>query len=130
MEFIPLKLVYKLKPQFFLEGPAIICTKLPFMTIPKPTTSIFCKKWTAQYTVNHIAGGGIHLLISGTGHKLTCNLIVIATTTVECYKFFFFLISKVECYKLWGNRDLFPSNNISLFPPPPKQTTNTTLYIW
>ena len=85
MEFIPLKLVYKLKPQFFLEGPAIICTKLPFMTIPKPTTSIFCKKWTAQYTLNHIAGGGIHILISGTGNKLVCNLIMIATTNTTLY---------------------------------------------
>ena len=43
-------------PNFFLEGPAIICTKLPFITIPKPTTSVFCRKWTAQYTLSHIAG--------------------------------------------------------------------------
>ena len=53
-----------------MEGPAIICTKLPFITIPKPTTSVFCRKWTAQYTLNRIAGGGFHLLILGTGNKL------------------------------------------------------------
>ena len=42
----------------FLEGPAIIFTKLPFITIPKPTTSVFYRKWIAQYTLNHILGGG------------------------------------------------------------------------
>ena len=57
-------------PNFLLEGPAIICIKLPVITIPRPTTSIFCRKWTVQYTWNHIAGGGFHLLIPDTGNKL------------------------------------------------------------